>query len=122
MVRVVRQKFNIDEHDVPIFETCSLEVCNDENVEIDEDAYSPLASYLNEIEVCVSVPTKVAGLRKPAEKQREREEERPVAQSEVGSEMEAEEVGEAGEHSSTRCSLFCVCSPGYYVYRCDDSR
>ncbi|THU90658.1 hypothetical protein K435DRAFT_781112 [Dendrothele bispora CBS 962.96] len=53
MVRVVRRKFDIEEGETPVFGTRSLEVCNDQNIEIDEEVYVLMASYLDEIEVSV---------------------------------------------------------------------
>ncbi|THU83484.1 hypothetical protein K435DRAFT_871245 [Dendrothele bispora CBS 962.96] len=53
MIRVVRRKFSIGEGETPVFETRSLGVCNDQNIEIDEEVYPLMASYLDEIEVSV---------------------------------------------------------------------
>ncbi|THU83446.1 hypothetical protein K435DRAFT_427012 [Dendrothele bispora CBS 962.96] len=39
MIRVVRRKFSIGEGETPVFETRSLGICNDQNIEIDEEVY-----------------------------------------------------------------------------------
>ncbi|KAF5371690.1 hypothetical protein D9758_003397 [Tetrapyrgos nigripes] len=51
MIRVVRRKFDIAENEKPIFETRSFGVCRDRNIEVDEDVYPIMVSYLEEIEV-----------------------------------------------------------------------
>ncbi|KAF5354373.1 hypothetical protein D9758_010779 [Tetrapyrgos nigripes] len=78
MIRVVRRKFDIDEHEVPTFETRSLEVCGDHNVEIDEEVYPLMITYLDEIEVILSgassnANTAIVGVNEYAEPRAERE-------------------------------------------------
>ncbi|KAF5354355.1 hypothetical protein D9758_010759 [Tetrapyrgos nigripes] len=51
MIRVVRRKFDIPEHQRPILETRSFDVCRGRNIEVDEDVYSIMISSLEEIEV-----------------------------------------------------------------------
>ncbi|KAK0430990.1 hypothetical protein EV421DRAFT_203405 [Armillaria borealis] len=55
MINALRIKFNIPDNANPILRVSTLEICNEREIEVDEDAYEAMAPFLDEIKI-VLVP------------------------------------------------------------------